>query len=122
MSRPLLSILLLVFCGCTVLKDPGGTSVQEVHNARPQARTKVVEGTLEEIYSRVRVIGNSQGWEVFREFPEQHLTVFHRIPGSVDTTQVGVFCSPAETGVQVEVSSQGVFSRELVARVLFDRL
>lgn len=117
----LLPVFLLVG-GCAVLKDPSGMGVQDVHAARPQAKTRIVRGTLGDVYAKVHAIGTDQEWEVFREFPEEHLIVFQRIPGSVDTTQVGVFCSPAEGGVLVEVSCLGVFSRELAARILFDRL
>lgn len=114
--------LFLLASGCAVLKDPSGMGVQDVHAARPQAKTQVVRGTPDEVYAKVRAIGTAQDWEVFREFPEAHLIVFQRIPGSVDTTQVGVFCSQAEDGVLVEVSCLGVFSRELAARILFSRL
>jgi hypothetical protein len=82
----------------------------------------VVQGSLDEVYGKVRTIGTGQKWEIFREFPDEHLVVFHNLPGSVDTTQVGVFCSEAENGILVEVSCLGVFSRELAARVLFQRL
>ncbi|MDX9979600.1 MAG: hypothetical protein RBU25_06060 [Lentisphaeria bacterium] len=124
MSRQILFLLplFLLAAGCAVLRDPSGMGVQDVHAARPQAKTRVVRGTTDDVYAKVRTIGTDQAWEVFREFPDEHLIVFQRIPGSVDTTQVGVFCSQAESGVLVEVSCQGVFSRELAARILFDRL
>ena len=59
---------------------------------------------------------------MFRELSEERLVVFDHIPGSVDTTQVGVFCTESDNGVLVEVSSQALFSRELAAKALFERL
>ncbi len=124
MSRlPLLAILgLATLCGCAVLMDPAGRSVQPVYDARPQAKSQVVPGTADEVYQKVLAIASAYKWTVFREFPKDHLVVFDHVPGSVDTTQVGVFCTEDGGNVTVEVSSRSMFSRELAAKVLFRNL
>lgn len=121
--RSLLAVLsLALLCGCAILKDPAGRGVQSVYDARPMAKSRVVPGKVEDVYRKVLAIADGYGWEVFRELPEEHLVVFDHIPGSVDTTQVGVFCTESDNGVLVEVSCQALFSRELAAKALFQRL
>ena len=114
--------ILAALSGCAILRDPGGNSVEAIRKARPDARTRIVPGKLEDVYRRTIETADTDGWEVFRKFPEEHLVVYHQIPSSVDSTQVGVFCSESDEGILVEVASPSIFSRELAARVLFRRL
>lgn len=124
MSRlSLLAVLSLgLLCGCAILMDPAGHGVQPVYDARPQAKSRVVPGTADEVYQKVLAIASTYKWTVFREIPKDHLVVFDHIPGSVDTTQVGVFCTEDNGQVTVEISSPAMFSRELAAKVLFRNL
>ncbi|MBT3288236.1 MAG: hypothetical protein HN849_09300 [Victivallales bacterium] len=114
--------ILATLSGCAIIRDPGGNSVAAVRKVRAEARTRVVPGKLEDVYRRTIETADAAGWEVFRRFPEEHLVVYHQIPGSVDSTQVGVFCSESDGGVLVEVASPSIFSRELAAKILFRRL
>ena len=122
--RPCVSavVALVLLNGCAILTDPGGRSVKPVLNARKSARTHVVSGNLEDVHRKAIAIADAAGWEVFRAFPEKHMVVYDRIPGAVDSTQVGVFCSETAEGILVEVASPSIFSRELAAKILFQRL
>jgi hypothetical protein len=91
-------------------------------DARQTALRTVVPIGVEQAYRKVLIIGDAAGWEVFREFPEKHVVVYHKVPGSVDSTQVGVFCVETEGGTLVEIASPSAFSRELAAKTLFRRL
>ena len=67
-------------------------------------------------------VADAGGWELFREIPEENLLVFHQIPDTVDSTQLGVFLSETSEGVRVEVSCLSRFCRDSAAKFLFDRL
>jgi malonyl CoA-acyl carrier protein transacylase len=122
--RHLISVLTSAFllAGCAVIRDPTGLSVEPALRARETAKQTVVAGSLDDVYRKVLATADAAGWEVFREFPEDHMVVFHKLPGAVDTTQVGVFCSESGQGVKVEVACLSLFSRDYAAKTLFSRL
>jgi hypothetical protein len=122
MTVPHALLCLFLLSGCAILTDPAGKSIKPALEARKNAKEMIVSGTLDDVYRRVIATADAAGWEVFRESPEEHLVVYHQIPGAVDSTQVGVFCSEAAHGILVEVASPSLFSRELAAKVLFQRL
>jgi hypothetical protein len=113
---------LLLVSGCAILTDPAGKSIKPALDARKNAEETVVPGTLDDVYRKVVATADAAGWEVFRAFPEKHMVVYHQIPGAVDSTQVGVFCTENAQGILVQVASPSLFSRELAAKALFPRL
>lgn len=64
-----------------------------------------------------------QSFKIFIKDPRKKLLVIYNIPGSVDTTEVGVFFVPADDKkVTLEISSLSTNAKQTAARIIFEKL
>ena len=64
-----------------------------------------------------------QNFKIFIKNPRKRLLVIYNIPGSVDTTEVGVFFVPGDDKkVTLEISSLSTNAKQTAARIIFEKL
>ena len=122
------SILLVSgLIGCAHLteipKELWGSSTRALEESRSESISKTYLGDVAQCYSRVLETAKDNKWEVFIADKRKHMIVFMNIPGSIDTTEVGVFFSPVETEkTKVEVTSLSPQAKVLASNLLFAEL
>ncbi|HQO58347.1 MAG TPA: hypothetical protein PLT76_06455 [Candidatus Omnitrophota bacterium] len=142
--------VLLSLEGCAFLQETGktlwGSSTRALENARKEALVKEFSCPLETCYNMALELinrrpteetevlaGNSpeelpraeeqETYVLFLENRREHFFVVMGVPGSVNTTEVGVFFSVVrEDRVRVEISSLSSYAKARVAHVVFSYL
>jgi hypothetical protein len=111
---------LLATTGCQAIL---GTSMKHVEKARSQAVRQTFPAPL--VICRQAALDAAQAESMLlfvNDLPNQRLMLLH-VPGSIDTTEVGVFFTPAAPAqTTVEIASHSLEARDTVARLLFPAL
>ncbi len=142
--------VLLCLGGCAFIQETGktlwGSSTRALENARKEALVKEFFCPLETCYNMALELTKSRPTEeaevlaenspedlslaeeqeiyvLFLENRREHFFVVMGVPGSVNTTEVGVFFSVVrEDRVRVEISSLSSYAKARVAHVVFSYL
>ncbi|MFA5261049.1 MAG: hypothetical protein WC450_07475 [Candidatus Omnitrophota bacterium] len=132
---------LLCLWGCTPIQETGktlwGSSTRALEKARGEALIREFECSLEDCYNTALELTRGQQtvpslpedsysektqetFVLFLEKRREHFFIVMGIPGSVNTTEAGVFfTSIRENIVQVEISSLSSYAKNRVADVVF---
>ncbi len=94
----------------------------KIETPEEKAQREEKEAEQEGLFKAVDLLAD-QGFKIFIKNPRKKLLVIYNIPGSVDTTEVGVFFVPADDKkVIVEVSSLSTHAKQTAARIIFEKL
>lgn len=118
----LASALLLIGAGSgcqTIL----GTSMADVEKARATADVKTVSAPADTVFQTLLGAADENKLLVFVKNPAARTLLLMNIPGSIDTTEVGVFVTETKPGEsKVEVSSRAPFAKDTASKLLFKAL
>ena len=123
-----LFLVCVLLAGCaSVLDSPRsllGVSTRDLELRRSQAVYKTLSCSPTDAFDAIEAFAEANKYLVFRKDRGALVLVLMRIPGAVDTTEVGVFLVPLDEGrsVRIEVSSRSSFARRVVAQNLFAHL
>jgi len=120
-------VVMIAVAGCGLLSDPLGvvlgTSTWAVEKARPEGVRLRVRESCAECWREVLAMADAYGATVYREDRDAGFVVLTRVPGCIDTTQVGVWLVAAGQGrTELSVASPSEIGRERVAALLKSRL
>ena len=129
MIKTLIVICCLVgLSGCSALSDMpasvAGVSVRALEDARVDAIYQSYPCTINDCFDAVIKMAGEREYYIFTEDRIRGLVILMKIPGCVDTTEVGVFVSESlhGEGVLVELSSRSLLAKKTVAKALFTAL
>ncbi len=117
----LLSIVFISACSpVEIAKTVWGSSTRALEKSRIDAVTKTYDKSYwETLRATIDVIAK-QGWTVFKKDEVQGYVVLVGIPGSVDTTEVGVFVVElSPTQARIEIASLSTTAKRMVSKRLF---
>ncbi len=125
-------VLVVLLSGCSFVQECGktlwGSSTRALEKARDQALAQRFRCSLEDCYeTALELTGSSEDFgpeqvtfQLFLERRRENFFVVMGIPGSVDTTEAGVFFVPVnDSEVRVEVSSLSSNAKARVAEAVF---
>ncbi len=108
-----------------------GSSIRVLSDKRTEAQTKTFDCDLSSCFEAVLEMTLPYGAEdledekfvVFAKDARQRYMILMDVPGSVDTTEVGVFFDTLDDGrVKVDISSLSTRAKNKVAELVFDHL
>ena len=120
----LLVAITLTFSGCVSLTDIPktiwGSSTRALNKARVNALTKTYDkGYWDCIKAAVDVIQRKH-LELFKNDDIRGEMIVMRVPGAVDTTEVGVFFTEvSDTQTRIEIASLSTNAKRLLGKILF---
>lgn len=120
----LLLLILVSISGCARLTEfkrvIWGSSIRALEDSRGTGLTQIYQCYFLECFNDSINIGQEKGYTVFLRSDKRKVIVFMNIPGSIDTTEVGVFFKPHQDGeTSIEVVSLSTRAKETVAADLF---
>ena len=120
-----LSVLLFSGCASTIeaIKAVLGSSTKALEEARVEALSQTYACDYDQCFDAVIDLAKEKKLTVFIKDRKKSRIVLMGIPGSVDTTEVGVFFlsfGPQET--KLEVASLSLSARDKVAEMVFENL
>ena len=121
------SLVCLLFLGCATVSEPfkktWGSSTKALEEARPRAAVKNFGCGWKECFDKVLEVAKLRNLTVFISDPKKPLIVLMGIPGSINTTEVGIFFSEPETGkAKLEIVSLSPTAQEATAKLLSKEL
>ena len=131
MKSLIIFVVAFMLTGCAVVAEPfkmlWGSSTRALEQARPDAIRATFPFALAECMSYVRKIVTDNRITIFIDNPQRDFLVLIHIPGSVDTTEVGIFFAEEGTPGQdaltrIEVSSLSRTAKEAVSTLIFSEL
>ncbi len=118
----LLSGCFIINGGVEAGKTVWGSSTRALENARATAITKTYDKNYWEVV-KAAVVSAERRYTVFKRDEVHGYMVVLGIPGSVDTTEVGIFfVELANKQTRIEVSSLSTNAKRLVSKALFQDL
>jgi hypothetical protein len=118
-------LVAVAVAGCRSASEPWhilvGDSTRGVEKARRVTHTEVIESPLspDACFEHVLTLAEARGLKILRRVAEQRVAILIGIPGSIDTTEVGVFVDPRADGQsRIEISSFSVHARQWVHAML----
>ncbi len=114
--------------GCSALSDMpasvAGVSVRALEDARVDAIYQSYPCAINACFDAIMNVAGEKGYYIFSKDRVRGLVVLMKIPGCVDTTEVGVFLSESlhGEGILVELSSRSLLAKKTVAKALFTAL
>lgn len=126
--------LLLVICcamflpACSAWRDApagiAGVSTKALEDGRVDSIYQTYPCDIGACFDAVSAVAGKSGYYIFSSDRTRGLVVLMKIPGCVDTTEVGVFLShaPHGEGVLVELSSRSSLAKKTVAKTLLSDL
>ena len=121
------SLVCLLLLGCATVSEPfkkvWGSSIKALEEARPRAAVKNFGCGWKECFDKILVVAKERNFPVFISDPKKPLIVLMGIPGSIDTTEVGIFFSEPEAGkAKLEIVSLSPTTQEAAAKLLSEEL
>ena len=110
--------------GCSGILDTPktlwGSSTRALEHARAEAISQTFNCSFRECYEAASDALNKLGYKIFiDDYVHQHLVVMG-IPGSVDTTEVGIFFSDIDDKkIRIDISSLSSHAKHTVAEHTF---
>ncbi len=117
-----------IFPACAALRDApagiAGVSTKALESARVDSIYQTYPCDIDACFDAVSAIAVKNGYYIFSSDRARGLVVLMKIPGCVDTTEVGVFLSqaPLGEGVVVELSSRSSLAKKTAAKALLSDL
>ena len=132
----ILAFLAVVSSGCGPVVETGrvfwGTSIRSLEQARPDGKKKTFSCAVEECYRCVMQLTyrgkfkddvEGKPFKYFIEDPRRRYLVVMGVPGSVDTTEVGIFFEPKDDRqVMVNVASLSSYATIKASDIIFNAL
>lgn len=118
--RNLAAAALLVFSGCSLVVEPyrfvQGTPLRPLEKARKNALRMVVPMGMDEAIDWLISAAEEQSLKVSTVSRNKRVVVVTGVPGSIDTTTVGIFVqrSDENEGTVLEIASWSEFARRAV--------
>jgi len=149
MKKSYLFILLLFFmCGCACVQEPfkvvWGSSTKALYDNRDTATVKMYECFANDCFDKiVDIIKNHEAkitkktqigdeeveveevsqYNLFIKDRKNYVIVVMNVPGSIDTTEVGIFITPLKLKEsKVEIISLSTAAQKTVANMIFEQL
>ncbi len=109
--------------GVETAKTIWGSSTRALENDREQAIANTYNKNFWEVLRGSLEAARKQGYVVFKKDEVKGYLVLMGIPGSVNTTEVGVFfVELGENETRVEVTSLSTNAKRMVSKTLFQQL
>ncbi len=100
-----------------------GNSTKALEEARGRAVSKVYQCAPGECFDKVAEIAKDKSLEVFIRNKQKMQIVLMDLPGTINTTEVGVFFAPVdEKKTKVEIVSLSLSTQETAANLIFPDL
>lgn len=124
--KVLLIVPMIFICGCSpveVVKTVWGSSTRALEKARETALTRTYDQKYWDTVRHSIEAIDKFGWTVFMKDETKGYLVVMRVPGAVDTTEIGIFfVEVSENETRVEIASLSTSAKRIVARQLFNAL
>ena len=119
--------MLIVLSGCArvfdIPKAFWGSSTRALEEARVDAITKTYSCNFRQCYQAVLLVAEEKEYMVFIKDMYKQVIVLMKVPGTVDTTEIGIFFTELnENQVKIYVSSLSSHAKRIVADILFSEL
>jgi len=118
--RNLAAAALLVFSGCSLVVEPHrfvqGKPLRPLEKARKDALKVLVPMGMDEAVDWLISAAAEQSLKVSTVSRNRRVVVVTGVPGSIDTTAVGIFVQPADENgrTMLEIASRSEFARRVV--------
>lgn len=117
----------LMLGGCAriteTVKVMWGSSTKALEESRWQATSKTFACSLAACKEHIANIAREETLQVFMDNPKKKLMIVMGIPGSISTTEVGIFFSPVDSKkTKIEVTSLSLQAQETAAQIFFSHL
>lgn len=132
----LFAVIILFFSGCAQLQEVSktiwGSSTRALDNARETAIFKEYNCTVSECFDVALSLGSKdesletqavKSYTILLKDLRKDVIVVIGVPGSVDTTEVGIFFVKLQSNsTRIEISSLSSYAKQKVAEALFKEL
>lgn len=112
--------------GCSHIQEAGktfwGSSTRALEEARIDAIRKTYKCRYDECFDEVLRVAKEGSLYIHIADKGREYIVLMRIPGSIDTTEVGIFFSDLGTKTRVDISSLSPSAKQIAADIIFSAL
>ncbi len=131
MKKNISFLLCMLVCfylaGCSSLQEKArviwGSSTKALNEARSTAQEQTFMCSYKECFDQVLEASHQAGYKVFIKDPRKQIIVLMNIPGSIETTEVGIFFDESSDGqTLIQVSSLSFRAKQTAAAEIFDHL
>jgi signal recognition particle GTPase len=128
MKKPYLILLsFFILCGCARIQEAAkvvwGSSTKALEDNRASATVKTYECFPGACFDTMMGIAQEKKYEVFISERKNNRIVLVGIPGSVDTTEVGIFITALKMKeTKIEIVSLSSIAQQTVSIALFGQL
>ncbi|MCK5213850.1 MAG: hypothetical protein KAR05_00670 [Candidatus Omnitrophica bacterium] len=112
-------------------KTVWGSSTRRLEQARVDAAKETFSCSLDECFDIVLKMAQSDAdaqpprgefFDVFIKNRKKRHIVIMRVPGTIDTTAVGIFFTPLDEKTHIDVSSLSTNAKQVAAKLIFDEI
>ncbi len=126
----LIKLLPIIFCcvlGCSHLQEKAkvvwGSSTKALEEARINGERHSFPCTVQMCFDQAVVAVRGVSYDIFINNPTHHVLVVMGVPGSIKTTEVGIFFEVIDDNeTLVQVASLSHRARRVVAATVFEHL
>jgi len=127
MFNILFAVMLFFVSGCASVEETAktiwGSSTRALNEARSEALTKTFSRGYWEVLRMVVTTAEKTHLYVFKKDTIRGEIILMKVPGCVDTTEVGIFIVEiSDNESRVEISSLSTRAKRAVARLIFKGL